>query len=115
MEALAQKLYEEFVAIDNDYAEGESPFGICTNCAKWLKQNHFPDGVVMGYHHSNNPTAVVGKAEGGHDFLIVRDNGSEWILDFWHRLYYHYELPIAIHYSEWETLYGDPLTFEEAK
>jgi hypothetical protein len=60
-----------------------NPFTICTNGAKWLRDNYFPKAVVMGYWIENNPTAEIGQDIYGHDFLLI-DN--RYILDFW---YFH--------------------------
>ncbi len=41
-------------------------------------------GVRMGYFIADNPTAELGRSEGGHDFLIV---DGEWLVDFWAAAY----------------------------
>ncbi len=37
-------------------------------------------GVIMGYFHNDNPSALLGEAEGGHDFLLV---DGRFIVDLW--------------------------------
>lgn len=37
-------------------------------------------GQVKGYWAADNPAAVVGSAEGGHDFAVV---GERWLVDPW--------------------------------
>jgi hypothetical protein len=70
-------------------------------------------GVIMGYWSKNNPTAELGRSEGGHDFLIVDD---EWVLDFWAAAYYG-ERPIhnlKTDATEIARLYGDRSKWEKA-
>lgn len=57
--------------------EDESPFGICTMGAEWLQSRL--GGEVRGYYIDDNPSATVGEAEGGHDFLLLPD----YIVDWW--------------------------------
>lgn len=86
----------------------QGPF-ICCQAVEVTQQ--IVGGVRMGYWSANNPTAELGRSEGGHDFLIV-DN--EWIIDFWAAAYYG-ERPI---YSlkedaaEIARLYGDRSKWE---
>lgn len=92
-------------------ANAKRPGGFGQNCtisAMWVKDKHFPDGVVTGYHHDNNPTAVIGEAEGGHDFLIVGD----YIIDFWYRYWYGDDKPVLVKLDECSSLYGDRSKFE---
>jgi hypothetical protein len=51
--------------------------GICTNSALYLKS--ILGGIVVGYDHSENPTAEIGVDESGHDFLLLK----EFIVDIW--------------------------------
>lgn len=58
------------------------PF-ICTEAA--YQSQEIVGGTIFGYHCEDNPTAELGKSEGGHDFLIVE---KRYILDFWAAAYY---------------------------
>jgi hypothetical protein len=51
--------------------------GVCTNSALYMKL--ILGGVVVGYKHSENPTAMISVAESGHDFLLL----EEFIVDIW--------------------------------
>lgn len=51
--------------------------GICTHSARMLQV--LLGGKVMGYFHEDNPTALAGAPEGGHDFLVLDD----YIVDWW--------------------------------
>lgn len=42
-------------------------------------------GSIFGYWSDDNPSAELGRSEGGHDFVIV---DKEWLLDFWAAAYY---------------------------
>lgn len=88
------------------------PFFICTNGAEWVRDNFFPEAVIMGYHHDNNPTAEIGEVEGGHDFLIL---DGRYIIDFWYRSTYENDSPILLDMEKDQSLvsryYGDPATW----
>jgi hypothetical protein len=51
--------------------------GICTNSARYLKS--IVGGLVVGYDLSENPTAEIGVAESGHDFLLL----EHFVVDIW--------------------------------
>jgi len=77
--------------------------GICTNCALYLKS--ILGGLVVGYDHSENPTAEIGVAESGHDFLLL----EQFIVDIWAARIYG--TPPVIRRSTAklvDRLYGDP-------
>lgn len=50
----------------------------CTDSSTYLAARL--GGWVYGYTSEDNPTAEVGEAEGGHDFVVV---GDRWLVDFW--------------------------------
>lgn len=92
------RLYRDFLKedarlqqlVDKGELEGH-PFIECTNCARWIKENYLPEAIIVGYFHENNPTAEVGKSEGGHDFLFM---DGRYIIDFWPRINYGREWPV---------------------
>jgi hypothetical protein len=89
----------------------KGPF-VCWQAAEVTRQ--IVGGVRMGYYAEDNPTAALGRAEGGHDFLIVDD---EWILDFWAAAYYG-ESPIhslKTDAAEIARLYGDRSKWERSE
>jgi hypothetical protein len=51
---------------------------VCAHGALYLQR--VAGGVVLGYRHDDNPTASLGAAEGGHDFLLVDDR---FVVDLW--------------------------------
>jgi hypothetical protein len=51
---------------------------ICAHGALYLQA--LIGGVLVGYRHDDNPTALLGEAEGGHDFLIV---DGRYVVDLW--------------------------------
>lgn len=55
---------------------------ICTEAADASRA--VVGGQMFGYFHEDNPEAVLGSGEGGHDFLVV----DGYILDFWAAAYY---------------------------
>lgn len=83
--------------------------GTCTNSARLLQQR-LGLGIVMGYFHADNPSAVIGKDEGGHDFLVTPDH----IIDFWAADTYGH--PSVLHrikdYATVRELYGHPDTWK---
>lgn len=84
-----------------------SPEGfICSTAA--IESQNVVGGIVYGYWADDNPTAELGRTEGGHDFLVVDER---WILDAWASAYYG-ERPIHdLHdpndQPEITRLYGD--------
>ena len=71
-------------------------------------------GVRYGYFSEDNPTAELGRNEGGHDFLVVDD---EWLVDFWAAAYYQ-ERPIfnlKKDAAEIARLYGDRRKWQESE
>lgn len=73
---------DERIAAEPETEFTGHPFTTCTNICVWLKENHFPQAKIVGYFIENNPMAIIGLAEGGHDFLLVDDR---YIIDFWYR------------------------------
>jgi hypothetical protein len=59
---------------------------ICTQAA--FESQKVVGGVIYGYHAEDNPSALLGSSEGGHDFLLVEDR---YILDVWAAAYYGYK------------------------
>lgn len=56
-----------------------SACGICTSSAFQVAGRF--GGVVVGYHSTENPDALIGKPDyDGHDFALVNDR---WIVDYW--------------------------------
>lgn len=76
---------------------------VCTNVCKWLRDNYFPEAEVMGYFHDDNPTAIIGRDEGGHDFIVVDNH----IIDFWHKELYDEYFPLALPLADAERYYGN--------
>lgn len=58
--------------------DGVGLIGRCTDTSVWLADRL--DGVVYGYLHKENPDAELGRAEFGHDFVVVDDR---WLVDWW--------------------------------
>jgi|ERR1700761_2962631 len=102
-----QSIYRHF------YVEQNGPehlqFSICTNICRWLISNYFPEAVIMGYWHEDNPTAIIGEAEGGHDFIVI-DN---CIIDFWQRLMCDTYFPLIIPMQEAHKYYGNPANWQK--
>lgn len=65
------------------------PDGFCCGDAAYESREVLGKGEILGYSSEENPTAVLGHDEGGHDFLLV-DKG--FILDFWAATYYDYKM-----------------------
>lgn len=103
--------YDEFEKLADAEPEG-GKFITCTNCAVWLQENHFPQGIIQGYKWDENPKAVIGEIEGGHDFLVVQVAGETDIVDFWYRYMYDKHAPILIPKRDWHFMYGDVSKFE---
>lgn len=85
--------------------------GICTVGARAMAEMH--GGKVKGYFHEDNPTAAIGKDEGGHDFAVLHDR---YIVDPWHKhMYGHpnavHDLKNPAHEAAIKHLYGDPATW----
>jgi hypothetical protein len=79
------------------------PVGVCTNSALYLKT--ILGGLVVGYDHWANPTAEIGVAESGHDFLLMK----KFIVDMWAAKIYG--TPPVVRRSRAKLvrkLYGDP-------
>jgi hypothetical protein len=82
------KIVKAFKAEDDRLAalpeteENGNPFTICTNGARWIKEQFFPNAKVVGYQHDKNPTAEIGLWTCGHDFLVIE---GRYILDLWYR------------------------------
>lgn len=85
---------------------GAGPVGICTSTSVYLASRL--GGDVYGYSIENNPDAIVGKEEFGHDFTVI---GDRYLVDFWARdTYQHRDL-----YDLWDPedrdlvrkMYGD--------
>lgn len=91
--------------------EGVGLVGRCTDTASWLAERL--GGVVHGYRHKDNPEAVLGKDEFGHDFVIVSDR---WLVDWWARDNYQerdlYDLGDPADRELVRRLYGDPEKWE---
>ena len=111
MQQEPEKLYDTFLNVYKaDFNEETgSKYAICTNICKWLIDNHFPNAKIVGYYCDENPTAIVGEAEGGHDFLLIDDT---YIIDFWYKTFYDQSTPAIIKASD-QTVYGDKSTWTE--
>lgn len=87
--------------------EGVGLIGRCTDTSVWLAERL--GGVIHGYQHSDNPTAVLGEPEHGHDFVIV---DGRWLVDWWAKDTYQerdlYDLQDPVDYKKVLQLYGDP-------
>jgi hypothetical protein len=86
---------------------GVGLIGRCTDTSVWLAD--LLGGVIHGYLHDDNPTAIMGEPEGGHDFVLVDDR---WLVDWWAKDTYQerdlYDLKNSVDESEVLRLYGDP-------
>jgi len=86
---------------------GAGVVGTCTNTAVYLADRL--DGDVYGYLIEDNPTAVVGEGEGGHDFTVV---GDRYLVDFWAQDSYQYpwlyDMKDRLDMKEVLRMYGDP-------
>jgi len=87
--------------------EGVGLIGRCTDTSVWLADRL--GGQVHGYQHKDNPTAVMGEAEGGHDFVVVADR---WLVDWWAKDTYQmrdlYDMKNQGDMEEVLKLYGAP-------
>lgn len=110
-----QEIIVAFIAEDKrlaDLPETEEtghPFTICTNCARWVQKNYFPEGRIVGYFSK--------EFTGGHDFLLI---DHRYIIDLWPRFTDGEEhAPVFYDLKEdFETitrLYGSILKWEEVK
>jgi hypothetical protein len=67
---------------------GDHPTACCSYCSQIVITRF--GGHIRGYWHEDNPTALVGETEGGHDFVLLPDG---FIVDPW--LYHYYgEAPV---------------------
>lgn len=97
--------------------ESGHPFIICTNIARFLKENFFPQAEIKGYSIYDNPEAEIGQDCDGHDFIVI---DGRYILEFWYK---HVECvedcPVLIDIQEQPELvkkyYGDPATWVTLK
>jgi len=109
----AHKAYTKEEEANHDEDSG-NPFSICTYGAEWVKEKFFPKAVIMGYHADDNPDAIIGQDEGGHDFLILSDR---YIIDFWYNNMIDSKAPVFIDMEKDEALakkyYGDKTTWEK--
>jgi hypothetical protein len=91
-----------------------SDFTICSKGARWLRHHFFPQAKIMGYSIDDNPTALLGTIEGGHDFLLVDDR---YLIDFWPRRTIDRSYPIAYDLCTQPSLvhhyYGNPATWQK--
>lgn len=80
--------------------------GTCTNTAAYMADKF--DGEIYGYTTRENPTAVVGGPEYGHDFTLVDDR---YLVDFWAQDTYSYpwlyDLKDPLDLKEVQKMYGD--------
>lgn len=104
---ILQKAWAEF---EMTFCDGEEPMPHCTVIAKWLRNNYFPQGKIMGYDHDENPEATIGEQEGGHNFLML-PHGS--IIDFWYKAMYDPEFPLLVTPDDHTEYYGDPNQWDE--
>jgi hypothetical protein len=115
------KVYRAFIAEDKRIAQEEDtenyghPFTICTRGAAWLQKTFFPEARVMGYAIENNPRALLGTGDDGHDFLLVAER---YVIDFWpRRVLGKRKLPIMVDIQTQpelaRKLYGDPEAWED--
>ena len=91
--------------------EGNELGAVCTETAVLLAEEF--GGKVMGYEINENPSAVIGRDQFGHDFTVIDDR---WLADFWASHEGHrdlYDLENAKDMEEVLRLYGDPATWRE--
>jgi hypothetical protein len=79
---------ERFSRSERIFPGGEHETRNCTGCARIIADRF--GGEVRGYYHAHNPTALVGEAEGGHDFAITSDS---FLVDPW-LFHYYGERPV---------------------
>jgi len=115
-----QEAYNTFLKEDERIAKQPETeaighvFSRSGNICIWLKRTHFPNAKIMGYSMEDNPTAIIGITEGGHDFLFIEER---YIVDFW---YGHVKrlhgVPIIIDIMDKDKInisrYGNPAKWE---
>lgn len=106
-----QSIYDQFL---RRYSVPDESVGFppCTHICAWLKIFYFKDAKILGYHFDDNPTAVVGEAEGGHDFLVVE---GKYIIDFWYRYLCDPTFPLYIPIEDAHKYYGDNTKWAEVQ
>lgn len=114
-----EELYIRYCEMYTQKQKEDENFGMnCTDTAQWVKEQMFPDGVIFGFYHKDNPTATVAPFEEGHDFLCVlaeADNGKmcEFIIDLFPRSISNKTVPLVIPFTEAAKYgYGDLRTFK---
>ncbi len=82
------KRYEKSPAYGNEpmICTGIGPVSTCTYSAVYLAARL--GGDVYGYSIEDNPEAIVGASEFGHDFALIDDR---WLVDFWAWDTYQYQ------------------------
>jgi hypothetical protein len=90
---------------------GVGLIGRCTDTAAWLAERL--NGKVYGYYHKDNPKAILGEGEFGHNFTVVDDR---WLVDWWAKDTYQerdlYDLEEPSDQKLVSRLYGDPTAWE---
>jgi hypothetical protein len=79
---------DRFSRNERIFPGGEHETGNCSGCARTVAERF--GGEVRGYYHADNPTALVGEVEGGHDFAITPDR---LLVDPW-LFHYYGESPV---------------------
>lgn len=105
----AWKVHEKSPSHENEpfICAGVGVVGRCTDAAIYLADRL--DGEVHGYQIEDNPEALVGSFEGGHDFAVV---DKRWLVDFWAKDTYQlpdlYDMADPLESIEVRRQYGDP-------
>lgn len=119
LDQLAKKVEKAWKKHEKAPDRGNEPFicpgvgvvGRCTDSSVYLADRL--GGVVFGYTIDENPSAEVGDAEGGHDFVLV---DARWLVDFWAKDTYQlpdfYDMENAKDAAQVRKRYGDPLKWE---
>lgn len=68
--------------VDNNEADWDTL--TCYHTVCWLRRMYFPEGKNVGYWIDDNPKAVVGSVEGGHNVLLVPEGDQVYLVDFWY-------------------------------
>ena len=89
---------------------------ICTYVAEYIVEKI--GGRVMGFESDENPTSIISRSYGGHDFAIVLDR---YIVDPWVKLFENYAMKCVFDLKSdadqqlIRKIYGNRKNWEEIK
>ena len=107
------KIESYFVALNGTLPDDAGDPIICAHCAQHAVDRF--GGEIRGYFWADNPEALLGSVEGGHDFALV---GGRYIVDPWAKDTrgdtdrYVFDLLDPADAEEIRRLYGDPAAWE---